>query len=112
MDIHHAMMVHNKPDKLYEAITQQSDLEVWMGAHTLAKPEVGSIIEFQYDQGQCTLKMEVTRLETGKQVQWRVIQPGLAGGAAAPSVHWPVVPSQNSTPVDLRWETTRTDSQI
>jgi len=52
MDIHHAMMVHNKPDKLYEAITQHSDLEVWMGAPTLAKPEVGSIIEFQYDQGQ------------------------------------------------------------
>jgi len=75
MDIHHAMMVHNKPDKLYEAITQQSDLEVWMGAPTLAKPEVGSIIEFQYDQGQRALKMEVTRLETGKQVQWRLIHP-------------------------------------
>jgi uncharacterized protein YndB with AHSA1/START domain len=36
MDIHHAMMVHNKPDRLYEALTQQSDLEVWMGAPTLA----------------------------------------------------------------------------
>ena len=46
MDIHHAMMVHNKPDRLYEALTQQSDLEVWMGAPTLTKSEVGSTIEY------------------------------------------------------------------
>lgn len=51
MDIHHAMMVHNESERLYEAITQQSDLGVWMGAPTLARPEVGSTIEFQYDQG-------------------------------------------------------------
>ncbi len=32
MDIHHAMVVHNQPDRLYEALTQPRDLAVWMGA--------------------------------------------------------------------------------
>jgi hypothetical protein len=30
MDIHHAMVVHNQPDRLYEALTQPRDLVVWM----------------------------------------------------------------------------------
>ena len=87
MDIHHAMMVHNKPQRVYEALTQQSDLEVWMDAPTLARPEVGSTIEFQYDQGQRTLKMEVTRLEAGKQVQWRVTQPIWESNSTTRSSH-------------------------
>ena len=104
MDIHHAMMVHNKPDRLYEALAQQSDLEVWMGAPTLTKSEVGSTIEFQYDQGQRTLKMEVTRLEAGKQVQWRVIQPVWPIDAADQTVTWTLIPYEGSTLVDLRME--------
>jgi len=104
MDIHHAMMVHNKPDRLYEALTQQRDLEVWMGAPTIGKPEVGSMIEFQYDQGQRTLKMEVTRLEAGKLVQWRVIQPVWPSDTADQVITWTLTPYESSTLVDLRME--------
>jgi uncharacterized protein YndB with AHSA1/START domain len=46
MDIHHEMIIHNRPERVYEALTQQGDLEVWMGAPTIARPEVSSIIEF------------------------------------------------------------------
>ncbi|MGZ9163679.1 MAG: SRPBCC family protein [Anaerolineales bacterium] len=104
MDIHHAMMVHNKPYRLYEALTQQSELEVWMGAPALARAEVGSTIEFQFDQGQRTLKMEVTRLEAGKQVQWRVLQPVWPIEAADQVVTWTLTPYESSTLVDLRME--------
>lgn len=104
MDIHHAMMVHNKPDRLYKALTRQSDLEVWMGAPALAKPEVSSMIEFQYDQGQRTLKMEVTLLEAGKQVQWRVIQPVWPIEAADQVVTWTLIPYESSTLVDFRMQ--------
>jgi uncharacterized protein YndB with AHSA1/START domain len=104
MDIHHGMMVDNKPDRLYEALTQQRDLEVWMGAPTLARSEVGSTIEFQFDQGQRTLKMEVTRLEAGKQVQWRVIQPVWPSEAAYQVITWTLTPYESSTVVDLRME--------
>ena len=104
MDIHHAMIVHNKPDRLSEALTQQRDLEVWMGAPTLARPEVGSTIEFQFDQGQRTLKMEVTRLEAKKQVQWQVIQPVWPIEAAYQVITWTLIPYESSTLVDFRME--------
>ena len=69
MDIRHAMIVrNNKPDRLFAALTQQSELEVWMGAPTLARPEIGATLEFQFDQGRRTLKLEVIDLEAGKQV--------------------------------------------
>ena len=60
MDIHHGMMVRNiKPERLYEALTRQDDLAIWMGASTLAQPDVGSMIEFQFDQGKFMMKGEV-----------------------------------------------------
>ena len=104
MDIHHAMIVHNKTDRSYEALTQQRDFEVWMGAPTLAQPEVGSTLEFQFDQGQRTLKMEVTRLEAGKQVQWQVIQPVWPIDAADQVITWTLIPYESSSLVDFRME--------
>ncbi len=75
MDIHHAMIVRSRPERLFEALTRRRDLQVWMGALALAGLEVGSAVELQFDQGQRTLKMEVIRLKPGRQVQWRVTQP-------------------------------------
>ena len=75
MDIHHAMIVHSAPDQVYRALTLQADLEVWMNAPALARAEVGSLIEFQYDQGQRIFKLEITRLEADNRVEWRVLQP-------------------------------------
>ena len=103
MDIHHAMIVHNTPDRVYEALTQQPELEVWMGAPTLARPEVGSPVEFQFSEKN-TLKMEVTRLEAGRQVQWRVIQPVWPFDAADQVVTWTLTPYEINTHVGLRME--------
>jgi uncharacterized protein YndB with AHSA1/START domain len=83
MDIHQAMMVRTNPHRLYEALTQQRDLEVWMGAPTIAQPEVGAVVEFHFDQGQRILKVEIIRLEAAKQVQWRIVQPV-----------WPIEPTE------------------
>jgi uncharacterized protein YndB with AHSA1/START domain len=105
MDIHHAMIVRNIiPDRLYEALILPRDLEIWMGAPTLARPEVGSALEFQFDQGQRTLKMEVTRLEVGKQVQWRVTQPVWPTDAVDQVITWTLIPYESSTLVDFRME--------
>jgi hypothetical protein len=60
MDIHHAMVVHIQPDRLYEALTQPRDVAVWMDAPTVAQPQVDSMIEFHFDQGRRILKMEIT----------------------------------------------------
>ena len=75
-----------------------------MDGCNLAKSEVGSMIEFQYDQGQRTLKMEVTQPEAGKQVHWRVIQPVWPIDAADQVVTWTLSPYEGSTLVDFRME--------
>jgi len=103
MDIHHAMIIRNTlPDRLYGTLTQARDLEVWMGAPTLARPEVGSTIEFQFDQGQRILKMEVTRLEVGEVVEWRVIQPVWPIDEVNQIITWTLIPYEGSTLVDFR----------
>lgn len=76
MDIHHGMAVRAaEPERLYKALTRQDDLAVWMGVPTLARPEVGSLVEFRINQGKSIMQMEVIRLETDSLVQWRQIQP-------------------------------------
>ena len=76
MDIHHGMAVRAaEPERLYKALTRQDDLATWMGVPTLARPEVGSFVEFRINQGKSIMQMEVIRLETDSLVQWRQIQP-------------------------------------
>ena len=112
MDIHHAMVVHNQPDRLYQALTQPHDLAVWMDAPTLAQPEVGSVIEFQFDQGQRILKMEIIGLEDGKLVRWRVIQPVWPIEATEQIVTWTLIPFEGSTLVDFRMQGWPQDDDI
>lgn len=103
MDIHHAMVVHNQPDRLYAALTQPHDLTAWMGAPTLAQPAVGSVLEFHFDEGQRILKVEIVGLEEGKLVRWRVIQPVWPMVEATEQiVTWALLPFYGSTLVDLR----------
>jgi uncharacterized protein YndB with AHSA1/START domain len=104
MDIHHAMVVHNQPDRLYQALTQPRDLAVWMGAPTLARPEVGSVIECHFDQGQRILKMEIIGLEGGKLVRWRVIEPVWPIEATEQIITWTLLPFEGSTLVDFRMD--------
>ena len=104
MDIHHAMIVRNKPQRLYRALTEARDLEVWMDAPTIANPDVGSTIELRYDQGQRTLKMEITHLEANKQVKWRVIRPMWSNDVFDQIITWRLLPYEASTLVDFRME--------
>ncbi len=92
MDIHHAMVVRNQPDRLYEALIQPRDLAVWMGAPTLAQPVVGSLIEFQFDQGHRILKMEIIALEVARLVRWRVIHPVWQIEATEQIITWMLIP--------------------
>lgn len=114
MDIHHAMMVRNRPGRLYEALTQPDDLTVWMDAPTLARPEMGSLIEFHFDQGQRIFKMELTHLEEGKVVQWRVLQPVWPEGLEESKqfITWTLTPYEDSTLVDFRMEGWPQDDDI
>jgi uncharacterized protein YndB with AHSA1/START domain len=112
MDIHHAMVVHNQPRRLYEALTQLHDLAVWMGAPTVGGPDVGSVIEFHHDQGQRILKLAITDLEDGKLVRWRVVQPVWPSDAAEQVIIWTLLPFHGSTLVDFRMDGWPRDDDI
>lgn len=110
MDIHHAMIVRdNTPDRLFAALTQQSELTVWMDAPTLARPEVGAILEFHYDGGKRTLKLEVMGLVVGRLVQWRVCQPVWTNEPVDQVIIWTLSPYESSTLVDFRMTGWRED---
>ena len=103
MDIHHAMIIRGvQPERVYDALTQAHDLEVWLGAPTVARPEVGAIVEIHFDQGQRLLKMEVTHLEIGHLVQWRVRQLVWPSDEAGYIITWTLTPYESSTLVDFR----------
>jgi uncharacterized protein YndB with AHSA1/START domain len=112
MDIHHAMMVRTNPARVFEALTQQRDLEVWMGAPTIARPEVGAVLEFHFDQGQRVLKMEVTRIEAEQLVQWRVLQPVWPIDPTEQTITWTLSPYVDLTLVDFRMEGWPQDDDI
>lgn len=105
METHLAMIVRDQsPDRLFAALTQQSELAVWMDAPTLARPEVGAMLEFQYDQGKRTLKLEVIALEAGRLVQWRMRQVPWTSEPVDQVVTWTLTPYESSTLVDFRME--------
>jgi uncharacterized protein YndB with AHSA1/START domain len=104
MDIHHAAMIHNAlPMRVYEALIRQSDLSIWWSAPVVTRPVVGSTVEIQFDQGQRVFTLEIIRLEEGKLVQWRVVQPMWPVGPGMEQViTWRLEPHDTSTLVDLR----------
>jgi uncharacterized protein YndB with AHSA1/START domain len=116
MDIHHAMIVHKPPERVYEALTQPNDLKVWMDAPTTARPEVGSVVAFQFEQGQAqggrSLIMEITRLEAGKLVQWRVVQPMWPGDTSDQVLTWTLTPFEVNTHVDFRMAGWKQDDSV
>ena len=108
MDIHHGMAVRAaEPERLYKALTRQDDLAVWMGVPTLARPEVGSLVEFRINQGKSIMQMEVIRLEADSLVQWRQIQPIWQAGRGISMtdqiITWTLsTPWESGTLVDFR----------
>jgi uncharacterized protein YndB with AHSA1/START domain len=112
MVIHHAMVVHTQPDRLYDALTQAHDLTVWMGAPTVAEPTVGSVVEIHHDQGQRILKLAITDLEAGTLVRWRVVQPVWPSDAAEQVITWSLQPFHGSTQVDFRMDGWPQDDDI
>ena len=102
MDIHHANIFHTSPDRVYNALTQPCDLTEWMGAPALARLEVGSPIEFNYNQGQRVLMMCITRLEPDRLVQWQVTKPMWPGDYPDQLITWTLSPYENSTLIDFR----------
>lgn len=113
MDIHHATILRDQPPaRIYTALTQPDELSIWMSAPVLGQPEVGTMLTFQYDGGLRALNMEITRLEPGQIVQWRVIEPIWGVGGGVQVITWTLSPYNTSTLIDFRMEGWGEDDEV
>ena len=84
------------PGCVFNALTQQDEIAHWWTNDLSAKPEVGSLAEFRFNQwGAGVLQFEVTELDAGENVSWisRQGPPQWAGT----SVTWQLTPVHNGT---------------
>jgi uncharacterized protein YndB with AHSA1/START domain len=103
MDIQHAMMVRTGGQEIYRALTEGSALSGWFGTECLAEPRVGSAVEVRFhDRHGYSLKFEVTDLEPGSRVGWRVVKAIPSWDDFPSTLTWTLTPYESSTIVHLR----------
>ncbi len=71
--IKHYLIIDAPPQRVYQAVTEQTGLAAWWTQETVAQPELGAILEFTFGNRYHD-KMEVLLLEPGRQVKWRCIE--------------------------------------
>jgi len=71
-EIKHFLIIKASPEKVYRAITEQEGLASWWTRETIAKPQIGSIAEFNFGN-QYHNKMRITRLVPHKIVEWECL---------------------------------------
>jgi uncharacterized protein YndB with AHSA1/START domain len=60
------------PERVFDALTRQQDLERWWTRDVTAEPTVGSLAEFRFDKGKTVFEMEIVTLDAARKVEWRV----------------------------------------
>jgi uncharacterized protein YndB with AHSA1/START domain len=68
-NIKHFLIIDAPIKTVYSAVTEQQGLSGWWTSRTIAKPEIGFINEFRFDNDYHN-KMKVTKLEQYKLVCW------------------------------------------
>lgn len=103
MDILHAMMVRSTPQKIYQALTEQEGLSGWFGPECRAETRVGSLVEIYFhNRHHYSLKFEITDLEPGSRVVWKVTQAIPSWDDFPSMLTWTLYPYESSTIVHLR----------
>lgn len=114
VDILQELTIKATPDEVFTAITQHDELTQWWANHVIAEPKVGTVAEFRFDNGE-VMKMEITKLDAGKNVNWLVRQAPYWEGT---TITWDLTPITNGTKLlfghrgfrmsDAAYEQTRT----
>jgi uncharacterized protein YndB with AHSA1/START domain len=60
MEILHEMLARTTPEIIYAALTDQSGLASWFTTDARAEAKIGSLVEFKFDRGERTLRVEIT----------------------------------------------------
>jgi uncharacterized protein YndB with AHSA1/START domain len=74
-EIQHYLIVDASAAAVYEAVTTQAGLAAWWTVQTVARPEVGAVIEFRFGERYHN-RMKVTGLEQNRRVEWQCLEGG------------------------------------
>ena len=69
-DILHRVEIHESPERVYSAVTEEDGLKAWWTSMVEAKPETGSIVKFRFGDGAHGPDMEISELEEERKVVW------------------------------------------
>jgi len=97
-DILIEVTVQQSPDKVYKALTEQDGIASWWTTGAKVQPQVGTISEFPFYDGQILMKMEVAELEP-QHVEWKALSgvPDWPGTR----VTWDLSPAEQGTRVQF-----------
>ena len=70
-DIVQELTIEATPENVFYALTLPDGITGWWSNHVTAEPVVGSLTEIRFENGG-VFQMEITDLEVGKKVHWRV----------------------------------------
>lgn len=64
-----------QPEKIFQALTEQSGLTSWWTDQVQAEPRVGSVAVFTFEGGQVVMNMRIAELDRPNRVAWEVADP-------------------------------------
>jgi uncharacterized protein YndB with AHSA1/START domain len=87
--------INAPPETIYRALTEQEGIRSWWTLQANAKPEVGTVSEFRFYNGQIVLQLEVEHLQPNSQVVWKAVSgvPDWPGT----KVTWDLIPTERGT---------------
>jgi len=80
-EIRRAFTFRADPDRVYEALTEQSHLERWWTANVEAVAEEGTTAIFRFEPTGDMVAMVVDELAPGEMVQWMCVDSAVGGTA-------------------------------
>ena len=69
-ELKHQIPIKAAPEKVYAALATENGLRGWWTADTKADEKVGGKAEFGFDKRGIVFRMNIEKLEPGKQVVW------------------------------------------
>jgi uncharacterized protein YndB with AHSA1/START domain len=91
-DILHEVPINGTPEKIYQALTDQSGLRAWWTTAASAQPKVGTVSEFEFYGGQIHMKIKVDEIRP-EHISWSPLEgvPDWPGT----QITWDISPGEN-----------------
>jgi uncharacterized protein YndB with AHSA1/START domain len=78
-NISHELTISAPPAQVFAALTEQRQVRRWWTPDAFLDPVTGSRARFEWRSHGWTLVVEITRLEPGRLIEWRVLDSNLHG---------------------------------